>query len=43
MTTEQMRNAIRDRYGPSWSVRVEKMSDGQVYAIYNRILNEKRN
>lgn len=42
MSPEQMRDKLRSLYPRSanWYERVERMSDKQVYAIYNRALNE---
>jgi len=43
MTIEQMKDAIKKPYdGKKWKERVSKMSDGQVIAIYNKMLNNKQ-
>lgn len=40
VSIEQMRKAITDAYpGGSWGGRVQAMSDKQVAATYNRLLN----
>ena len=42
-TTAEMRNAIRHAYpGTRWSERVDSMTDGQVYAVYMRLLKDGR-
>lgn len=41
MTTPQMRQAIKKAYsGDSWDRKVNNMSDGQVIAVYFRLLND---
>lgn len=44
MSIELMKEYILKAYdyGEAWVEKVEKMSDGQIYAIYNRLLNEGR-
>lgn len=43
MSVEQMREALRKSYpGPAWSAKVDKMSDHQVLAVYNRLLNQNK-
>lgn len=43
MSIEQMRKAVTEAYpGADWPFKVEKMSDKQVAAIYNRLLNQKK-
>ena len=38
MDVEQMRARILDQYpGPGWKMKVKKMSDAQVIAVYKRI------
>jgi hypothetical protein len=39
MSVEQMKAAILWVY-PGWYTKVSKMSDGQVLAIYTRMLNQ---
>ena len=40
MSVEQMRNVILDAYsGDSWKLRVSKMSDEQVIAVYYKLLD----
>lgn len=45
MSVEQMREYLSKLYGPSWAERVRKMSDKQVYAVYQRHIStpQKRN
>lgn len=39
MTNQQMRSRVAEAYsGESWKDRVAKMSDGQIIAIYKRLL-----
>ena len=41
MTTDQMRHAISRVYpSENWRHKVDKMSDGQVFAIYQKFLAE---
>ena len=42
MSVEQMRAKLRQAYGGSaaWVAKVDRMSDGQVIAVYNS-MNEK--
>lgn len=43
MSTEQMRAAVKNAYlGKKWENKVKKMSDNQVIAIYNRLLENKK-
>lgn len=43
MSVQQMRDALKKVYpGPRWSAKVDKMSDNQVIAVYNRLLNNKK-
>lgn len=43
MNTEQMRQAILGAYsGPRWADKVKKMSEGQVFAVYNRLKNNNK-
>lgn len=43
MSVEQMRKAITHAYpGADWPYKVEKMSDKQVVAIYQRLLSQKK-
>lgn len=43
MTTEQMRQVILGAYpGPKWADKVKKMSEGQVFAVYNRLRNANK-
>lgn len=38
MDVEQMRNRLFDQYpGYGWKIKVKKMSDSQVIAVYKRI------
>ena len=38
LSVQQMRNLIQSAYsGAGWKHRVERMSDGQVVAVYNRM------
>ena len=38
MDVEQMRGRILDQYpSPGWKMKVKKMSDAQVIAIYKRL------
>lgn len=43
MTVAQMRAKLRTAYGvaPAWVSKVDRMSDGQVIAVYNK-LNERK-
>jgi len=41
MSIEQMKDAILKKY-PGWYNKVKNMKDGQVLAIYNRLLNQKK-
>ena len=43
MTVAQMRAKLRTAYGgaPAWVTKVNRMSDGQVIAVYNK-LNERK-
>lgn len=43
MSIEQMRDALRSIYASrKWYYKVEKMSDKQVYAVYNKMLREDK-
>lgn len=43
MSIEQMRQAIVNAYpGGSWAQKVKNMSDNQVYATYQRLMNAKK-
>lgn len=43
MSPEQMRAYLTKLdYGPSWVIKVEKMSDKQVAAVYMRHINKKK-
>jgi len=42
MSIEQMRAKISVMYQGTWADRVAKMSDAQVYSIYQRQLNKER-
>lgn len=43
MSVEQMRSFVSNAYtGRNWPDKVRKMSDEQVVAIYNRLLNKQR-
>lgn len=43
MTTEQMRIELSKLYsGKSWRDKVNKMSDAQVFAVYNRMKRERK-
>lgn len=43
MSIEQMRAALKKTYpGKSWAEKVDKMSDSQVLAVYNRLLYSKK-
>jgi hypothetical protein len=37
-----MRAHLKQYYGPQWGNKVNKMSDAQVIAIYNRLINRKK-
>lgn len=38
MNIEQMRARLLEQYpGPGWKMKVERMSDAQVIAVYKRI------
>ena len=41
MTTEQMRDSVKAHYHHSqiWCVKVDKMSDAQIFAVYMRLTN----
>jgi len=40
MTIENMRNEIKKSYGPNWAIRVDRMSNKQVAAIYYKFKKE---
>lgn len=43
MTTEQMRQALLTAYsGQKWREKVKRMSDGQVFVVYNRLKNNNK-
>jgi hypothetical protein len=42
MSIEQMRAKVSVLYKGDWADRVAKMSDAQVYSIYQRHLNKER-
>lgn len=43
MSIEQMRKAIKEAYpGADWPSKVDKMSDRQVFAVYDRLRTDKK-
>lgn len=43
MSVEQMRTAIAKVYpGEKWKTKVSYMKDGQVIAVYNKFLEDKK-
>lgn len=42
MSIEQMKHYIINKYpGEKWFIKVQKMSDYQILAIYTRLVNKK--
>lgn len=42
MTVAEMRRKIENLYGPDWNVKVAKMSDKQVVAVYTRLKHQNK-
>lgn len=43
MNDYQKREALKSAYdGPGWASKVDKMSDGQVVAVYLRLKNQNK-
>jgi hypothetical protein len=42
MDSRIVREKVKGAYGISWSARVDRMTDNQVFAIYMRLVRDKK-